>query len=400
MIRFFRYLFGYVCFEFSKGFIDGFVNSCYLCGVNVYDMKRKDDSVFARCSAADYKKLHTIAHKNGGVVRIKKRVGLLFPFLKLKNRWGLFAGALAFVMIINFLGGFVWNVEVRGNDKIETVELLDFCEKNGLHSGVYWNNETADKLEGLIMTSFNDCGWVHINRFGSTARIDINEAVMKPDVDDNAGVANLKAVKDGVIVKTTVKNGWQTAFIGDGVTKGDILVSGVYENKDAKVNLFAHAAGEFIAQVNEPFEISVSRYQKNKSYIYSKQYKTFCFFGVKIPLYIGAVDKKNTDITDNADYIMLNGKTLPIGILTTTVKKYTVEETELNDNELMKLLNAETEMKIKNDFQSYEIVSKDIKVTLNSENGTAQGTVVCLEDIGEEVMLSYEKPGLILDSSD
>lgn len=400
MIRFFRYLFGYVCFEFSKGFIDGFVNSCYLCGVNVYDLKRKDDSVFAKCSAADYKKLHRIAHKNGGVVRIKKRVGLLFPFLKLKNRWGLFAGALAFVIIINFLGGFVWNVEVRGNDKIETGELLAFCEKNGLHSGVYWSNENADKLEGLIMTSFDDCGWVHINRFGSAARIDISEAVIKPDVDDNTGVANLKAVKDGIIVKTTVKNGWQTAFIGDGVTKGDILVSGVYENKEKKINLFAHAAGEFIAQVNEPFEISVSRYQKNKSYMYSKQYKTFCFFGIKIPLYIGAVDNKDTDITENGEYLILNGKTLPIGIIKTTAKKYTVEEIQLNDNELMKLVNTETEKKIKNDFGSYEIVSKDIKVTLNAENGTAKGRVICLEDIGEEVMLSDKKPGFMLDSPD
>ncbi len=397
MIRLFRYLLGYVCFEFSKGFIDGFVNSCYLCGVNVYDLKRQDNSVIAKCSAKDYKRLHTLAHKNGGVVRITKRRGLLFPLLKLRNRWGLFAGALAFVMIINFLGGFVWNIEVNGNEKIETSELLTFCQKNGLYRGVYWSNDNADKLEGLIMTSFEDCGWVHINRFGSTARIDISEAVIKPDVDDNTGVANLKATKDGVIVKTTVKNGWQTAFIGDGVTKGDILVSGVYENEEKKVNLFAHAAGEFIAQVNEPIKISVSRYQKNKRYIYSEQYKTLFFFGAKIPLYIGKIDKKDADLTTDTNYVLLNNKTLPIGIIQTTAKKYTVEETALDDNALMKLISSETDKKIKNDFRDYEIVSKDINITLNAENGTAEGTVICLENIGEEVMLSDVKPGLTLD---
>lgn len=397
MIRLFRYLFGYVYFEFSKGFIDGFVNSCYLCGVHVYDLKRKDNSVIAKCSAKDYKKLHTLAHKNGGVVRITKRVGLLFPLLRLRNRWGLFAGALAFVMIINFLGGFVWNVEVNGNEKIKTSELLTFCEKNGLYRGVYWSNENADKLEGLIMTSFEDCGWVHINRFGSTARIDISEAVLKPDVDDNTGVANLKATKDGVIVKTTVKNGWQSAFIGDGVTKGDILVSGVYENQDQKVNLFAHAAGEFIAQVNEPVKISVSRYQKNKKHIDSKEYKTLFFFGVKIPLYIGMIEKKDADITVNTDYLILNNKTLPIGMILTTAEKYIVEETVLDDNALMQLVNSEIDRKIKNEFREYEIVSKDIKVTLNAENAAAKGTVICLENIGEEVMLSDEKPGLTLD---
>lgn len=397
MIKLIRWLLGYVNFEFSKGFIDGFVNSCFLQGVNIYEIRRVGTKLSAKCSAKDYKYLHTLARQNGGVVRITKRCGLLFPLLKLRGRWGLYAGALAFVIIINFLAGFVWNIEIVGNEKLSDKEIMTFLEKNDFHKGVYWNPGTADKLEGLMMASFEDCGWVHINRFGSTARVEISESVVKPKVDDNRGVANLKATKDGVIVKTNIKNGWQVAFIGDGVTKGDILVSGVYENKDKKINLFAHAAGEVIAQVNEPFNLSVSRYQKKKKYVYQKQYKSICFFGINIPLYIGFIDKKDCDITSSTSYIKLNGKELPIGIIKTDVKKYIVNEITLDDKALLELTNKKIDRKIEDDFKECELVSKNISVSLNADNAAAKGTIVCLENIGEEIMLYDEKPGLTKD---
>lgn len=397
MIKLIRWILGYVKFEFSKGFIDGFVNACFVQGVNIYEIKRVDSKIYAKCSAKVYKSLHSLARQNGGVVKIIKRRGLLFPLLKLRGRWGLFAGALAFVMIINFLAGFVWNIEIVGNEKIGDKEILSFLQENDFYKGVYWNPVTADKLEGLIMASFEDCGWVHINRFGSTARVEISEGVIKPKVDDNKGVANLKATKDGVIVKTNVKSGWQVAFIGDGVTKGDILVSGVYENKDKDVNLFAHAGGEFIAQVNEPFGLTVSRYQKEKKYIYEKQYRCLSFFGVKIPLYIGFVDRKNSDTQVDASYIKLNGRELPIGIITTNMKKYIVSEVTLDDKALMELMNSKIDEKIESDFKEYELVSKNITVSLNADSAKAMGSIICLEDIGQEIMLYDKKPGLTND---
>lgn len=394
MIRFIRWLLGYVEFEFSKGFIDGFVNACYVQGINIYDVKRKGNTLSAKCSAKDYLLLHTIAHSNGGVVKIENKKGLLFPMLKLKGRWGLFAGALAFVLIINFLSGFVWNIEIVGNDIISDEQIMMFLEENDFYKGVYWNPAQADKLEGLIMASFEDCGWVHINRFGSNVRVEISESVAKPDVDDNTGVANLKAVKDGVIVQTNVKNGWQAAFVGDGVSKGDILVSGVYENKDKGVNLFAHASGEFIAQVNEPFSLSVSRCQKSKSYIYDKQYKAVSFFGMYLPLYFGRIDKLDCDVSTDVSYVMLNKNELPIGIIETHAKKYEVIENQLDDKALMELTNKKIDKKLEKEYANCQLISKDLSVSLNSDNAVVKGNVVLLENIGEEIMVYDKKPGL------
>lgn len=391
MIKFIRWILGYVSFKFSRGFAEGFVNDCYELNINVHDLKRDNNEICGICTAKTYKQLHRIAYKNGGVVEITKKHGPIFPLLKIKNRWGLLVGALGFIIIINILSGFVWNIEIVGNKAITDDEILDFLAENDFSVGVYWDSIDKVSLESLIMASFDDCAWVHINELGSTARVEINETVVKPDVVDDSGVANLKAVKDGIIVKATVYNGWAVAKVGDGVSKGDLLISGIYESEQTKTNVFAHAGGEYIAQVNEPFALTVSRQQSSKIYGADKQYKIIHFFGLKIPLYIGSSKIQNSDVSESTDYVKLNGRALPIGITTKIVRPYTVSKTVLSDSELTKLTQAEIERKLKTDFAECEIQKQSIEISLNSDEATANGTVTCLENIGEEVIVKEEE---------
>lgn len=391
MVKLIRWLLGYVSFKFSKGFAEGFINDCFESSINVHDLKRDSNEIYGICTAKTYKKLHRIAYKNGGVVEITKKHGPVFPLLKIKHRWGLLVGALGFVIIINLLSGFVWNIEITGNEAITDDEIRVFLADNGFSIGVFWDSVDKDSLESLIMASFDDCAWVHINEIGSTARVEINETVVKPDVVDDSGVANLRAVKDGIIVRATVYNGWAVAKVGDGVAKGDLLISGVYESEATKSNVFAHASGEYIAQVKEPFVLTVSRQQSNKIYGEEKQYKIIHFFGLKIPLYIGSGKMQDSEMTESTDYVKLNGRELPIGITTRTVRPYTVTKTVLSDSELTKLTQAETEKKLKTDFADCEIQSQSIDISLNSDEAVAKGTVICLEDIGEEVMIKEEE---------
>lgn len=390
MVRLIRWLLGYVSFKFSKGFAEGFINDCFEKKINVHDIKRENSAIYGICTARTYKQLHRVAYKNGGVVEIVKKHGPIFPFLKIKHRWGLPAGALGFVIIINLLSGFVWNIETVGNDVITDDEIISFLSDNGFSVGVFWDSVDKDSLESLMMASFDDCAWVHINEIGSTARVEINETVLKPDIADDSGVANVKATKDGIIVKAAVYNGWAVAKAGDGVTKGDLLISGVFESETAKSNVFAHARGEYIAQVKEPFSLTVSRQQSSKVYSGTKQYKTVNFFGLKIPLYIGSGKAPDCDVSESSEYLMLNGRQIPVGITTKTVKPYTVKKSVLSDSELTKLTQAEIEKKLKADFENCEIQSQSIDISLNSDEAVAKGTVICLEDIGEEVIIKKE----------
>lgn len=388
MIRFFWWLLGYVEFVFENGFAEGFINDCYNKRLSIKHLDKKDNALFGEVCARNYKKLHSIALKNGGKVKIIKKHGPVFLLLKIQNRWGIFAGCLLFIFIVNFLSGFVWNIEITGNSKISDAQIMQVLDDNGFCMGVHWSAFNKENVENYIMATFDNCAWAHINRFGTTARVEINEAVMKPDLIDTEGVTNLKATKDGIIVKATVYDGWQVAQVGDSVVSGDLLVSGVYESEPTKQNLFAHARGEFIAQVNENVVLTVSRSQSQKSYHPPKEYKTFVFFGIRLPLYVGSSSFQNSRVELQENYFTVAGRTLPIGIVTKTVTAYDVVTVVLDDKDLNALVQKEIDKKLTQDFSHCEILSKNIDISLNQHQAVAKIEMVCLENIGEIVKIT------------
>ena len=159
-----------------------------------------------------------------------------------------------------------------------------------------------------------------------------------------------------------------------------------------KENFFAHASGDFIARVNEKFALTVSREQCRKEYTAEKEYRAISFFGLYLPLYIGKIPKKNTEIERHNVYLTINKKPIPIGTVKTYVKTYNIYTVTLSDNELLKLTDSLIEQKLSANYGKNNIVSKDIKVALNSNSAVASGRVEVLENIGEEVRLISKKP--------
>ncbi len=390
MINFLRWIFGYVKFEFSNGFTEGFINTCYEYGIGIFNIIRLEDKVTACCPLKRYKDLHLAAKINGGKIKPLKKRGVIIPFLKLKNRWGLFIGGLLFIIIINFLSGFIWNIDIKGNNEISDNEILLVLNKNNFSIGSRWNDIDKGSIESMLMASIEKCSWVSINKKGCTADVEINESIAKPKIK-KTGYANVKATKDGIIVDAIVYNGWKVAEKGDGVTKGDLLISGIYEGESTKTTLFAHAQGKYMAQVKENINLTINRHQKEKVYNKNKKYKSICFFGITIPLYIGSFQKNNADITEEYRYLNLNGKTLPIGILTTNVKEYAVIERTLNDKELTKLAQIDKEKYIESIFKNCEVLKDDTQITLNEGCATINGSLLCIENIGQEVAFSVNE---------
>ena len=345
----------------------------------------------ARCPIAAYKYLHKIAHRHGGKIKIHKKYGLPFCFSKILVRPGLAVGCVLFVALFCFLSGFVWNIEYIGNKTIEDSRIETFLDKQDFRIGTHWNVKEKQKIEDLMLASFDEIAWVHINRVGTTARVEIQEATPKPDIEGKT-YTNLTATKDGVIVFAMVRDGWQQAFVGDSVTKGTVLVSGINTPEKKKENFFAHASGDFIARVNEKFALTVSREQCRKEYTAEKEYRAISFFGMYIPLYIGKIPKENIEIERHNIYLTINKKPIPIGMVKTYVKEYNIYTVTLSDKELLKLTDSLIEQKLSANYGKNNVISKDIKVALNSNSAVARGRVEVLENIGEEVRLISKKP--------
>lgn len=388
--RLLRFILGYVTFSFQKGFCNDFLNDCFKSGVALRNVRMNGETLFADCTASEYKKLHKIAYSHGGVVKIEKRRGIMLALSRYSSRVGLAVGGLICIILFCLLSGFVWNIEIVGTESLTKSEISNFLEQNGFFEGVFWRSVDKGVLEDLMMASFDEIAWVHINRFGTSARVEIEESTAKPKIINSTGCANLKAKKDGVIVSAVTYEGWQNVAVGESVRAGDILVSGVYESEQTKQNLFAYARGDFIACVEEKVDYTVLRKEKRKAYYRDLTLRSIYFFGLNIPLYVGRLPKQNADISRRSSLVKINEQSVPVGIITYDVCLYNTEEYSLTDSELNEKIKTSLEQMLDDEYGADNILSRDISISLESDSARAVGSIKVLENIGEEVIIQKE----------
>lgn len=388
LIKFFRWLFGYVKFSYSGGFKEDFINDCYRSGINLKNLCRRGDILLAETGIRTYKRLHRFAFAHGGKVKIIKRKGLPFLLSPLHNRWGLFAGAVFFVFFISFMGGFVWNITVTGNNRVTEVKIVDYLAQNGFGVGTRWSSVDKEQLEISIMAYFEDVAWISINKLGSTASIEMDETVNKPEMTEK-NVTNVRAAQDGVIVRMTVNSGWAEVREGDAVTAGDLLISGIRESEIDKKNHYAHAKGTVLAKVESTVTLNVSRRQTEKSYTYDKIYKTLYLFGMEIPLYLKK-DAGTADESVEREYLVINSYRLPVGIITNKAKYYHSQTILLSDSELEALARSELEKRKKGEIGETELISENVSVQMNEDDCNITGKYSYIKDIGKETEILFE----------
>lgn len=389
LVKFFRFVFGYVKFSFSGGFNEGFINSCYDKELKIRDIKIKNNSLFAQTDIKTYKKLHKIAFMHGGRVQIIKRKGLPFLTAPLKNRWGIFAGALFFVFFISFMGGFIWNITVTGTDRLVDSQVADYLAENGVAIGKRWADIDKENLEFSVLSDFKGVSWISINKFGSTAAIEINETVAAPDIINNDEITNVVADRDGIIIHITALSGMPAVKSGEAVTKGDLLISGAYADETDEFNHFTHAHGTALAKSEQNITLNISRQQNNKVYTSKKEYKSIYFFGAEIPLYL-AKSKGDSDTVTEKAYFLLNSNKLPIAIVSRTENYYEINSKFLSDEELEALAKSELEKRKSTQFKDCEIINESIALDTGEDGCLISGDYTFIADIGKEVPIEIE----------
>lgn len=386
LIKFFNWFFGYVVFTFSGGFTDGFINRCYHEKINIKDISAENGVLTARCSIGAYKRLHKIAFRSGGKVKLVKKRGLPFLLHPLKGRWGVFCGMLFFVLFVSFMGGFIWNITVIGNQTLETSKIVDYLAQNGFKTGVRWSETDKENLEFAVMADFDRVAWISINRIGCLAQVEIRETTPKPEIENNNLITNVTAKKDGVIVKVTALGGWPAVQAGDAVTTGDLLISGVYEPEEysqPQKNHFARAHGSVIAKTNSRITVNIPREQSEKICTSEKQYKTLYFFGLEIPLSIKK-EEENTVCEYQKKYLVFHDFRLPIGIYTEIRRSYTDTKRSISDDELRAAAKKELLEREKEKLAGCEIIGKTEKEKITDGGIVYTAEYSLLEDIGAE----------------
>lgn len=384
VLRFLRFILGYVRFSAANGFPERFINLCKLHKINIWDLKSGGSVITACTDRKSYQRIRPVAKKSGMKVRINSKHGLPFFVAAHSRRAGALLGVIFCCVCVIFLSTRIWRVEVTGNSRVPDEEIIKVFENLGLRNGASSKDMDASSIEAAALRSLPDISWLNVNFSGCTATIEVRETVIRPHTENSDEPSNLVASRDGQIIILRPFNGTQEQKIGNPVLKGDLLISGIEQNKDL-TSSFCKAEGYVVARTvreescTQPLKTEALRIsQTQKSF-----HLNFLFFDIPI-------GKSQTDFSDKSE-LKINGATLPASF--TRQYDYTFEKNKIAlEREEAELLNAlRYHKKCSEEFRCLKIESGMPKLKGTPDSVCLGGQYTCIENIGMSVPMQISE---------
>lgn len=236
MRHFWQWLCGYVCILLRGRQINRFLNLCSRNGIRLWNISRDVEHVIrVHIGLKDFYYLKPYLRKTKTRMKIVSKKG--FPFWchrHPKLKW-MFVAAFFALCLFVYSFHFVWQIEIYGNDKVSTYELMEFLEAQEIETGIKKDAIDCSFLEYQLRQNFNEVGWVSVYVNKTTLCIEIKESLYDEFeyTQEELGVQyNLVAEKDAVIHSIITRKGTSVVQTGQQVKAGDLLVLGQCEIYD------------------------------------------------------------------------------------------------------------------------------------------------------------------------
>ena len=318
-------------------------------------------------------------------VRIKKKYGLPFFLNRHSRRAGVLAGISVCIAVLCILSTRIWSIDVIGNIRVSSEEIVSVFEELGVKKGTSGKKINISATEITALQRLPDVSWINININGCTALIEVRERVVSPESDEENQPSDIVAARDGQIVILRPFNGTQEQRIGNPVLKGDLLISGIEENKDLTVS-FCKAKGYVVARTNRNVGLLQNSNFNAKKQISEKKSYMVDFLFLSVPF---------GRIPDNAyrekKEIFINGVTLPFALTECTYSQHAENKISLSKEQTTLLASLRFFDECSKQFRYLKIENSQISETVSESACTLGGKFVCLENIGEERKMQIEE---------
>ena len=266
MRHFWQWLCGYICVCVNGRQVNRFLNLCSRNGIHLwritYDVGQ---SVRVNLRLRDFYDLRPYLRKTKTRMRIISKRG--FPFWCHRHprlKW-FFCFCFALVCVGFYSLNFVWSIEVKGNAKVSTQDIMEYLLENEIEAGIKKEAVDCSGVELLLREEFHQLGWVSVYFERTNLCIEVKESLY--DTVEHSEVEygrmyNLVANKDAVITSIVTRAGKAVVKKGQLVKKGDILVLGqneIYDdNGEVKDTLYFTADALIYGDVVYDIEIPIS----------------------------------------------------------------------------------------------------------------------------------------------
>lgn len=320
MRHFWQWFCGYVCISLKGRQVNRFLNLCSRNGIHlwrvVYDMEY---AIKANLRLRDFYSIKPYLRKTKTKLRVIRKKG--FPFWCYRHprlKW-FYCLCICLVCVGIYSLGFVWNIEVKGNDAIATSEIIACLEENEVLVGEKKAQIDCTKIEILLRERFHQLGWVSVYFEHTNLCVEIKESLydtLEQPESEIGRAYHLIANKDARIHSIVTRAGKALVKKDADVHAGDILVLGQSEifNDNGEVKETIQLKAEALIYGDVEYEILFPIYemelaalkianQMNEDMLLRLGYRKMCAYteyleanGVIILATNGMIEKKEKNI--------------------------------------------------------------------------------------------------------
>ena len=256
-----------------------------------------------------------------------------------RGRWGLAVGAFLAVVLVFLSGRVVWGIRVEGNRTVSDGEVIDLLRECGLTVGMPISRINADEMANRLLIATDDISWAAVNVMGCVCQVEIREPLPMPSREEEPDAANLVASYGGRIEWMEDVRGVPTVKVGDEVTEGALLVSGLYGDGETSLR-YTCAEGRIYARTERSFSVEIPLKYEKKVYTGREKVEKYLIFFEKEIKFFG--NSRNfhasCDTINTEEYFELSEDTrLPFGIRTVRVREYVTEEATRSEEQAARI---------------------------------------------------------------
>lgn len=356
---------GIIDFKVSGENVYKFINGIRDKHIVCTSQQCREGCFYGQIYRRDEKKVEDIADETGVNIAFTDRHGFRFKAMRYRFRFGIILGIIITFGFVFYCSNIVVSIEVCGNNEITREQVISALADIGIYKGRFIPDINFHSCEQKLRLSIPDIAWTGIRHTGSRIVVDVTEVTAPPEMILDDVPCNIVSAKDAQLIYADVYAGHLMKKIGDGIKKGDIIISGTVEDEKGNI-LKKHAMGKVIGIYNEeitftqPFEESGQVYtgsEVNKKYFY--------FFGYRIPLFFDDTEPETYDYSESVNNFVFLGREIPLGIVNTEYNPFTYDTVTYSEDEADKILEQKTSLHEKSFYDSKGIKVLDREIEKN-----------------------------------
>ncbi len=389
LLRIIQYVLGYVRFRAEGGSPERFLNLAARNGIMLWNIRSKDGVLHAATLARNFRRLHPLAREAGVALTREAQKGVPFQARRFSRHLGILIGAVVFLALVWFFSSFVWEVDVAGNQSVSSTQVEHVLADLGLRPGAFSMFLQVRYIQNGLLLRIPELSGVTINLHGSTAYVRVRERRYPPDIVPQAVPCNVKAARDGQVIRMEVQAGKPMVQVGEAVTAGQLLVGGMVQDKDGALRII-HAQGTVVARTRRDISVTIPFHTTIRSETGQEVRRyTLNVFDYGIPLYFGVLqgDFNRYAYTDQAALFDIR---LPVSVTTRIYRACRPLAVTYSKEQATSAAARALAQKEQTELSGVRIVSRGTENKTDANGYTLVAHDVCEEDIalGEPIQIS------------